>query len=371
MPVHGRIDLTKEAVDALYQNTVTKFHLIIMDDSDASIREGAFHQVEPWDVTAAYFEKFCKHKDNVTYINNPKPFRNGNEFFNLGFKYCKYDYVATIMNSVKVEPAWDRVALHLMKEDPKIGIIGFKNLFPSGLIETAGIVFQGHVPTDFGRDEPGCRLNDNIEMRAVQWAFALIRLNAVFDRATQKSILDDTLFEGFVGWDDIDNCLEVASRGWKIMYCGMGAGTHLPRATRGDNRVEAQRKNKKNAETFFKRWGFMDSYRSLNRMNIGDKLSDPIRTGLIQGVLQLQAIQNMEVTLQTHLQGLVNKAMEEAKVGPDMYNLSVDPMERTFMLSMKQNPQPATVVATPVASAPPAGDTKVDEPALAGGEVKV
>jgi hypothetical protein len=157
------------------------------------------------------------------------------------------------------------------------------------------------------------------------------------------------------------------------MYCGMGAGTHLSRATRGDNREDARLKNKRNAEKFFQKWGFIDSFRSLNRMNIADKISDQTKAALVDGVLEFQILQKMINTLHEHLQTLTNQAMTEAKVAPDQYNLSVDPRERTFMLSMKNEPAVQKVSTSPVKNegVKPAGDTKTDEPAMAGQEVKV
>jgi hypothetical protein len=47
--------------------------------------------------------------------NGDKPYAEGNEFFVEGFKLCKYEYVATVMNSIKVEPDWETVALQLME----------------------------------------------------------------------------------------------------------------------------------------------------------------------------------------------------------------------------------------------------------------
>jgi len=141
-----------------------------------------------------------------------------------------------------------------MKKDPKIGVIGFKNLLPNGTIESAGIAMYGYTPIDLGRGFPAHRLCGCYEVQAAQWAFAMLRKKAVM------GVLDDTLFNGFVGWDDIDNCFVVRDKGWKILYCGMGAGYHNPRATRGSDEEEAQRKNQENAHVFFKRWGYWDEF---------------------------------------------------------------------------------------------------------------
>lgn len=362
LPVHGRLELTRTAIDAIYAYTKSPFHLIVMDDSDASIREGSFHQVDPTDTTSNYFEKLCKIRNNITYFNSPTPFKTGNEFFNLGFKMCKYDFAATIMNSIRVEPEWEIAALDIMRTRPNVGIIGFKNLFPTGIIESAGIEFQGHVPTDFGRDKPGHWYNGIREVQAAQWAFALLRLKAV------EGVIED-IWEGFVGWDDIANCFAVRAKGWKILYCGLGAGYHTPRATRGDDRKEAHNKNLKNAELFFHKYGYWDKYqeykRSTNKMDVSSKLSPETKGRLSSKVLEFQVLTRLAEEHRQLLQGFGKQALEEAKISPEDYDIEVDPQNNVFNVRMKpdkvvppvslpENSKPETV--------PPAGDTKTDVP---------
>jgi GT2 family glycosyltransferase len=240
MPTHGRIDLTTRAIHALYENTSAKFHLIIVDDSD--------------DLTPIYIEALQKEKGNITFIHSDEPFKCGNQIFNIGLEHCKYDFVATVMNSVFVEPEWEMVAIKLMKENPKIGAIGFKCLFPSGVIESAGIGMMGFTPVDLGREYPGHRLSSVYECPAVQWAFALLRKEAI------KGNLEEDVFNGFKGWDDIDNCFVLRKNGWKVFYCGLGCGYHEPRSTRGSDTIESHQANRQNAEAFYKRWGYWDKY---------------------------------------------------------------------------------------------------------------
>lgn len=366
LPVHGRLDLTKQAVDAIYAHTKAPFHLIVMDDSEASIRDGAFHAVDPTDTTSVYFQKLCKLRNNITHYNSPTPFKTGNEFFNKGFELCRHDYVATIMNSTRVEPEWDVAAIEIMQKDPKVGVIGFKNLFPHGVIESAGIKFVGHVPTDFGRDQPAQRLNAIMEADAVQWAFALLRLKAV------KGVIED-IYEGFVGWDDIANCFEVKKRGWKILYCGLGAGYHTPRATRGDDRPEAQKMNTKNAEIFWKKYGFWDmaqeSKRSLNKMDVSNKLSAQTKANLGGKVLEFQVLTNLAANHKVQLQDMGKKALEEVGMSSDLYDMEVDPQNGVY--NVREKPGAITPKVEPKIEVPPAGDTKCEEPVTAGGEVKV
>lgn len=250
VPIHGRLDLTMKCVRAIYDNTTAPFHLIVLDDT---VDDG-----DPDALSQEYFKRFGKKHDNVTYVHSPKPYKEGNEFFNEGLKHCKYDFVAVVMNSITVQPDWEIIALQYMKGNPQVGIMGFKCLLPSGVIESAGITMMGFTPIDIGRDAPGYTLNSLHECIAVQWAFAMLRKAAVVGN------LEEGIFHGFVGWDDIDNSFAVRSKGWKIMYCGQGVGIHEQRSTRGKDTVDALQRNRENAEKFYKRWGYWDLYQKAN-----------------------------------------------------------------------------------------------------------
>ena len=240
VPTHGHLELTITCLGALYQHTRSPFHLIIVDDST--------------DLTPLYLNQFCKEHDNVTYIHSEVPYKCGNQFFNRALAHCKTAFMAMVMNSVRVEPLWEIPVLELLRNDPKIGVVGLKSLLPDGTIESAFIKFAKYLPCDIGRGEPGHRYSLIHEVEAVQWAFAVVRKEAALGN------LDENTFHGFRGWDDIDNSLVLKKKGWKIIYCGASAGYHQPRATRGDNSQQAELENRENGVTFYKRWGFWEEF---------------------------------------------------------------------------------------------------------------
>lgn len=250
VPIHGRLDLTMKCIRAIYENTSSTFHLIVLDDT---VDDGS-----PEAMTQIYFERLLKQHDNITYIHKDEPYREGNQFFNEGFEHCKYEFVATVMNSVTVEPDWELIAAQFLQDNPKVGIIGFKTLQPTGVIETAGITMIGFTATDIGRDYAGFKLSSMYGCEAVQWAFTLLRLKAV------KGNVEEGIYHGFVGYDDIDNSFEIRKKGWDIWYCGLGVGTHEVHATRGTHRIEAMQKNMENAQRFYKRQGYTEIWDKAN-----------------------------------------------------------------------------------------------------------
>lgn len=244
---HGRLDLTAPCITAIYENTKAPFHLIVLDDSNIFT-----------DPTPSYFDMLRLEHENLTYIHSDKPYTEGNQILNIGLQQGDSSYAVVVNNSVRVEPGWEETALEIMKENPKIGAVGFKCLFPNGLIESAGIGIMNFAPVDIGRDEAGHRRSVIYECEAVQWAFIMLRREAV-------GKLEEGIYNGFKGWDDIDNCFTLRKNGWRIFYCGLGAGYHIPRATRGtdlDDEIKTQKANHENSIIFYKRWGLWDKVRA-------------------------------------------------------------------------------------------------------------
>ena len=204
VPTHNNLHLNMKCIQTIYQHTTLPFHLIVHDDSTDGL-------------TPLYIQKLITEgvgpipkANNLTYI---REFHlEGNQFFNESLRYCKTEYMATVMSSVRVEPEWELFALQtLMPQNPTIGTIGFKCLFGgdtlnTGHIESAGIKMHKYLPTDMGRDLPGHRQNGVYECDAVQWAFALHRVKAL------KGNLEEGIFHGHKGWDDIDNCFAVKAK---------------------------------------------------------------------------------------------------------------------------------------------------------------
>lgn len=264
VPTHGRLeDLTIPCINAIYANTRNLFHLIIVDDSTPDMNDGK-------DITPRWVRIYRVDHENITFVHSDVPYKSGNQIFNLGLAKGNSRFVATIMSSVVVEPDWDIVPIQMMVNNPKIGIIGMKCLKlgwtpeQDGQIESAGINMNGYTPCDMGRDEPGHRRCVSYPCFSVQWAFALLRREAVVGN------LDEDLMHGFVGFDDIDNTVYLRYKGWEAWYCGLSAGYHRTHSTRGyklykgTEEDEKIGKNKKNAEKFYKRWGYWEIYKEKN-----------------------------------------------------------------------------------------------------------
>lgn len=245
VPTHNHARLTMGCVDYLYAHTANKFHLIIVDDSE--------------DITKQFIKELMRERDNITFIHSDEPYKSGNQIFNIALDNCRTPYLATVMNSIEVEPDWDIMPLKMLTHSQDIGTIGMKCLFAKdGRVECAGIYIYNYLPCDIGKNEPSHRLSEIFQCEATQWAFAMHRVTAL------EGNLGEDIYNGFVGVDDIDNCFMLRHKGWRVMECGLSVAYHHPRATRGRNDEEGYYRNRENLESFYKRWGYWEDFIKCN-----------------------------------------------------------------------------------------------------------
>lgn len=251
---HGHLALSMRCVKAIYEHTTSPFHLIVMDDSTPDMDEGT-------DLTPTWFARFRSTHDNLTFIHSDIPYKSSIQLLKQAFEYCETPYVALVVNSMFVEPEWDTAALQLFRANSQIGMVGFKSLRQgTELIESAGLASSSDGSTiwDIGRGQSSHRLSKVYECDAVQFAFAMLRLDAVKDN------LGEDIYHGFKGWEDFETCFSIRAKGWKIFYCGLGVGYHLTLATRIAKSSDEIIANIQNREIFAKRWGFWEKYHKIN-----------------------------------------------------------------------------------------------------------
>lgn len=250
VPAHGHMELTIRCIYYIYRYTATPFHMIVMDDSTPDMDDGT-------DMTPEWLARFARSHPNFEFFHSEKPYSSSYEYLNEAFRHCQTPYVALVVNSMEVEPEWEIAALQLMKTNPKAGVIGLKQLNrKTGMIESAGMAssFGQAMLSDIGAGLPSHRLPGVYECDAVAWAFVLLRKEAVV------GTMDKCHYHGFKGWEEMETCMVMREKGWKILYCGLGVGYHQTRATREAKNMAEARLNLENREVFAKRWGYWDSY---------------------------------------------------------------------------------------------------------------
>lgn len=251
---HGHMELTIECIKAIYKNTSHPFHLIVMDDSTPDMDEGT-------DLTPEWLDKFASTHSNITIVHPAEPYKNSHHLFRDAFQYCLTPFAAVVVNSLLVEPDWADAGLQVLKSNPKIGVLGLKCLrYGTDLIESAGLaqVAQGGSLTDIGRGQSSHRFSRAYQCDAAQWAFVILRVEAVAPN------LGADIYHGFKGIEEFEHEFTMREKGWEVWYCGLGVGYHKTLSTRLAREEIDMRLNLENKEMWMKRWGFWYEYHKYN-----------------------------------------------------------------------------------------------------------
>ncbi len=232
----------KPCLASLYKHTSQPFHLIIVDNVST-------------DGSREWLESFAEKTNNVTLHFNEEldgGYADGN---NIGLQYVKHKYVMLLNNdTLIIENDWLKRLVKEMEDDPKVGLIGTKLVYPNDLIQHAGVTF-GYDPRDdvmrpfhIGRWFPRYRPEFCVrrEVPAITFACVLIR------RELLKNGLNTTYERGC--FEDTDFCLTARKQGYKILYVPVEL-YHFEGAT---NLTKPQREwydnVHKNYQIFLSRW---------------------------------------------------------------------------------------------------------------------
>ncbi len=234
---HNKMDNTIRCINALYKNTREAFKLTVIDDST--------------DETEAYFRRLIAEGDEINYVRPDVHLGSCSQAINIGLKLTKTDPVIFLTNSTFVEPDWLTMGIKIMEEDPLAGIVGFKILYPeTNVIMEAGLhVFPDASRQNVGMYEPGHRYNHIREVNAVGWAVVLLRRAALPPEGLDESF--------YIPWRcvaDLDFCLEVKKRGWRIYYNGMGVVYHILSASQGGGTEQGRKECAENCRRFEEKW---------------------------------------------------------------------------------------------------------------------
>lgn len=146
---------------------------------------------------------------------------------NAGLRAATGDVIILLNDDTEVHPGF-LSAVSLAFQDPAVGVVGCKLLYPDGTIQHAGGYLYGvrGESEHMGRGAPGDEhCNQAIEPEFVTGAALGIR------RACLAQI--GPLDEGFtpVYYEDIDWCYRARAAGWRILYVPEGVVTHHESAT--------------------------------------------------------------------------------------------------------------------------------------------
>ena len=192
----------------------------------------------------------------VRILSCPGPF-NWSAMNNAAVRQARGEIIVLLNNDTEViKPGWLREMVTLTQRSD-IGIVGARLLYPDGTLQHAGITIgpggvAAHLCRGAARDDPGHGgiLRHTRSVAAVTGACMVLR-RAVFDAVG-----------GFetehlaVTHNDIDLCLRVRARGWRVVCTPRAELYHRDAASRGaDQRDEQFCRVRRERAYLVQRWG--------------------------------------------------------------------------------------------------------------------
>jgi GT2 family glycosyltransferase/Flp pilus assembly protein TadD/glycosyltransferase involved in cell wall biosynthesis len=233
----NNVVLTKQCLESIFDNTAGDFEVCVVNQAST-------------DGTKEYLDSLG---DRIHVLHLPKNigFIGGNNL--VMERYPDWDIVL-LNNDTLVQEGWLTALRKRAYDEPRIGVVGAKLLYPDGrLQEAGGEIFQDGSGRNIGKaDDPDRHIyNVSRDVDYCSGACLFIK-RAVLD---EIGYLDDIFSPAY--WEDTDLCFRARKAGWRVVYEPEARVVHLEGATAGMPGLNSlsgslQRRNK---PKFMSRWG--------------------------------------------------------------------------------------------------------------------
>jgi O-antigen biosynthesis protein len=243
VPTRNRVDLLKPCIESVERSAPDIEKELIIVDNDSSDRE-----------TKAYLRHLAAR--GVKVLEERGPF-NYSRLINRAIELTSAEYVCLLNNDVQVtEPDWLSELLG-RAADPSVGAVGALLLWPNDIVQHGGITLgayfgAAHAFNDRIREDAGyCDL-----LRVARECSALTAACLLMRRNDYLAVggLDEVLFP--INFNDVDLCLKLRARGYRIVFTPHTALLHFGSATRGsDQTTFDQERAARERAVLHARWG--------------------------------------------------------------------------------------------------------------------
>ncbi len=150
---------------------------------------------------------------------------------NAAFRqFPDYDFYALINNDMNVEPDWLGKLVDIAEKDAKVAAVGSKILYADKkFVNSAGLILDKHFNA-YERLEGESDSNASCgieEVEALSGGAILLRRKAL----DEVGLFDEKMF---LYYEDVDLCLRLKDKGWKLIYNGNSVVYHDHMGTSGD-----------------------------------------------------------------------------------------------------------------------------------------
>ena len=221
IPTRDMVEFLRPCIESLLEKTTySPFEIILIDNGSQ-------------DAGALEYLSELEGNPQIRILRDKQEFNYG-RLNNLGVSQTDAEFVALLNNDLTViNPDWlDEMVSQGIQ--PKVGATGARLLYPDDTIQHAGVILGGggvakHAHKGLPRDNHGyfCRAILAQELSAVTAACMLVRRSAYleaggFDEENLK-----------VAFNDVDFCLRLRQRGYRIVYTPYAEFHHNESASRG------------------------------------------------------------------------------------------------------------------------------------------
>jgi GT2 family glycosyltransferase len=226
IPTRDRLDLLAPCVDLL-RNTVDHEHLELLVVDNESVEPATLHYLEHFD------GRVVRYPHRFNYARQ----------MNLAAQEASGEVLLLLNNDARpTSQAWfDALLEHALR--PEVGAVGARLRFPSGKPQHEGVVLNAAgvaLNLDSG---PWAVLGENIRDTAAVTAACMMIRTSVWHAVGG---MDERLR---VAYNDVDLCLRIGERGWRILYTPFAELEHAESSSRGSLHPEID-------EAFYqRRWG--------------------------------------------------------------------------------------------------------------------
>ena len=239
-PTKDNKHILEKCIDSIFHKTTYRNYEVIIVDNQSS------------DYETIEYLRYLSSLKKVKTLKYEAPF-NFSAINNFAVKYAEGEVIVFLNNDTEIiTHQWLEVMLGCL-EQPKVGAVGVKLLYPNNTIQHAGVIIGLHGTADHpfkgcGRYEEGymgraCLQQDlsavtGACMMTWRWLFEEI---GGFDEVNLP-----------VAFNDVDYCLRLRSKGYRVVFTPYVELYHYESLTRGKEKSKMYKEERKKEDLFIR-----------------------------------------------------------------------------------------------------------------------
>lgn len=232
IPVYNKAVYTFNCLKSILENTEgVDYEVVVVDDCSTDNTAAMLASMEN--------VKVVRNEENLGFLRT----------CNRGAALATGRYILLLNNDTQVLPGWLEALVRLAENDPAVGAVGAKLVYPTGrLQEAGGIIWNDGSSYAYGRDDDPARPEYNF-VRDVDYcsgACLLVRRD-LWERAGGFDLRFAPAY-----YEDTDLCFTIRQMGYRVVYQPAAVVIHREGTSSGGEM--SQRFQQKNRTLFREKW---------------------------------------------------------------------------------------------------------------------